>query len=126
MALFAIAMIAIIPTLMQAGRNMLFAQEAYASHLQAQRTMLVVRDALEDGHNPELMATLYAAGGFDFSFWIFDGSVRYFHSLEEMETEADVSITGINAIMANHATIIIVVIWGEDEQIAGRAIGMLY
>jgi len=123
MALFAIAMLAIIPTLSQAGRNMLFAQRAYDSHMQAQRTMLVVREALEDGANPGQRALAYADGNFEFSFRIHGQNSMDFHSSTQ---HADINITGINAAMATYATVIVVVVWGEDEQVAGRAVGVLY
>ena len=124
MALFAIALLAIMPTLSQAGHNMAFAQRAYTGHLQAQRMMLVVRDALMDGANPEAEATRYAAGDFEFSVWIFGQNAREFHSTQTADVSA--AIAGKNTTMAGQASTIVAVIWCEDGHMTGRAIGMLY
>ena len=120
MALFAIALLAIIPMLAHAGRNMAYAQESHASHLQAQRLMLVVRDALTNGANPVSRASNYADGDFEFSFWVFGPNAQEFHS------SSDVAAATVTSTMTIQASTVIVVIWGEDGQVAGRAIGMLY
>ena len=124
LALFAVALLAIIPMLSQAGRNMIFAEASYASHLQAQRTMLVVREALADGRNPQAAATGYAAGRFEFSVWIFGQGAQEFHTVNI--PDANAAVTGINATMANQASTIIVVVWSDEGLLAGRAIGVLH
>jgi len=124
LALFAIAMLAIIPTLSQAGRNIVFAEDVYASHLQAQRIMLTVRDALIIGADPEQAVSQHIADGFEFSVWVFGQIAQEFHTLDV--PAADASVVGINMDMANRASTIVVVVWGDDEQVAGRAIGMAY
>jgi len=124
MALFAIAMLAVIPTLSQAGRNLVFAEGAYESHLQAQRMMITVRDALLAGADPEAVATLYAAGSFEFSVWIFGRGEMEFHSINH--PDADVSFTGVNLAMPSQGSTVIAIVWGNEGQLAGRAIGMVY
>lgn len=124
LALLAIVMAAVIPALYRAGRNLVFAEETYAGHLQAQRIMLGVRGALADGTNPEASAARYAAGGLRFSVWIFGQHAQEFHSIAV--PDADAAISGINMTMANYASTIIVVIWSSDGFVAGRAVGMLY
>jgi len=127
MALFAIAMIAIIPTLTQAARNMTFAQEAYAGHLQAQRVMLVVRDALSQNQNPSARAMAYVSDGFEFSFWVHGVGGHEFHSPGAPTGPGAVSqILGLNTTMANHSLVIVTVVWSGDGQLLGRAIGVLY
>ena len=128
MALFSIAMLAILPTLTQAARNIQFAQNAYASHQHAQRIMLVVRDAITDGTNPEINASLYAANNFYFSFWVSGQVSMEFHSNISIFDghNPNAAIMGKNPVMANHASAIIAVVWCEEGHIAGHAIGMLY
>lgn len=128
MALFSIAMLAILPTLSQAGRNMSYARNAYSSHLQAQRIMLLVRDALKDGLNPDAVAVANVPDGYEFSFWVFGSNPREFHtSICPIKSEAAiVEIGGINSTIANQASTIVVVVWGDNQQVAGRAIGILY
>ena len=82
LALFAIVIIAIIPVLTQAGRNMIYAEKAYDAHLQAQRMMLVIRDALMDGQDPEISVVNYTEWDFEFSFWV-DGVGT--HSINQPE-----------------------------------------
>jgi len=124
MALFAIALLAIIPTLSQAGRNMTFAQESYIGHLQAQRVMLVIRDALANDVDPIERAVYNFANDFDFSFWIVGQNPREFHSIDV--PYVDIEISGISTTMASHASIIVAIVWSEDKQVIGRAIGMSY
>jgi len=121
LALFAIAIIAIIPVLTQAGRNMIYAEKAYDAHLQAQRMMLVIRDALIDGKDPEIIVPDYTNWDFEFSFWVNGVGT---HSTPRSGADADA--IGSNTTMVNHATTIIVVAWSEDGYVAGRAISMLY
>ena len=125
MALFAIALLAIIPAMQQAGRNMIYAQEAYASQLQAQGLMLVVRDAIDDGENPRTQALQYAAGSFEFSFWV---NNRWFHSKGNSAID-DPGISAVldsmNATISNQASIIVVVVWDDENQISGRALGVM-
>jgi len=124
LALFAIAMLALLPTLSQAGRNLSLAQDLYTSHLQAQRIMLTVRDALTDGVSPEQRVLGYAAGNFEFSVWISGQGAREFHS--SGAPNAGVSVAGINMVAANHASTIVAVVWNHDGRVAGRAIGMMH
>ncbi|MCL2378779.1 MAG: type II secretion system GspH family protein [Defluviitaleaceae bacterium] len=124
MALFAIAMLAIIPTLSQAGRNISFAMEAYDGHLQAGRVMLTVREALINGTDPEEMAIQHASGRFEFSVWVFGRYAQEFHTIDE--PDATVAVTGTNIAVTNHSSTIVAVVWGDDGQVVGRAIGMLY
>jgi len=126
LALFAIALLAIIPALSQAGRNMMLAEESYMGHLQAQRIMLVVRDSMADGASSSAVratALDYAAGDFEFSLWVFGRGQQHFHTIDE--PDIDVAISGLNPAMTSQASTIIAVVWGENGQIAGRAIGIL-
>jgi len=123
MALFSIAMLAIIPTLSQAGRNLVFAEDAYASHLHAQRLMITIRAELLAGRDPEA-AVVSAADGFEFSVWVMGRGAREFHSIGS--PDADMAFAGISLAAPNQASTVIVVVWGDNGQIAGRAIGMVY
>ena len=123
LALFAIAMLAIIPTLTQAGRNLAFAEEAYNGHLQAQRIMLAARAALMNGTCPEA-AVRYIAAGWEFSVWVEGRNKQDFHSTNN--PGATLSFNSINLAAPDRASTIIAVVWGENGQAAGRAIGMVY
>jgi len=119
--LFAIAIIAIIPLLTHAGRNMAFAHGAYGGHLKAQRMMLVVSDAITNGDDPALAASIYAGGDASYSVWV-NGDV--FSSA--CAPAAAVSLAGSSAIVLDHSVVIIAIVWCEDGQVLGRAIGMVY
>jgi len=122
MALFAVAMLAVIPALSQAARNMFFAQETAAGHHQAQHLMLAIRDAIGDEANLEAHALAIASGDFEYSVWIMGQHHDYFSS--HNAPVANVGITGISHSMSTRTSTIVVIVWGEDEQIIGRAIGM--
>lgn len=122
MALFAIAMLAIIPALTQAARNMRYAQETAEGHMQAHRLMLVIRDAIADDVNLELQAASYVASDFEYSVWIIGEDTSYFSSINAPIT--DVSVTGVLTNLHTHASTIVVIVWGDDDKIIGRAIGM--
>lgn len=122
MAIFAIAMLAVIPVLSQAARNMVFAQETAAGYHDAQRLMLVIRDAINDDINTEALAINYVAGRFEYSVWIKGQNENTFSSSNA--SSADIVVTGINPNISTRISTIIVVVWGDDDIIIGRAIGM--
>ena len=122
LALFAIALTAVFPSLLQAARNMEFAEGYYRSHLLAQGMMLVVRDSLVDG-SPQVAAADFATANEveRYSVWIFGQRAGYFSYGGVLQ--ANVTLTG--GAVAGHSTIV-VVIWSEDGNMAGRAVGVLY
>ncbi|MCL2361934.1 MAG: type II secretion system GspH family protein [Defluviitaleaceae bacterium] len=122
MALFAIAMLAVIPALTQAARNMTYAHETAEGHMQAQRLMHELRDNLDGDITLEARAAVYAASSFEYSVWI--TGQRQVHFSSTNAPSANTNISGINQNMASRASTIVVIVWGEDEQILGRAIGM--
>ena len=123
-ALFSIALLAVIPVMASAARNMIFAQEAYAGHLQAQRLMLAIREnLLTDEPDPEAHATTYADGNFNFSVRIYGRNATIFHSCPEQDATLTIDV---NPIMQTHASTIFVVVWDDDNQILGRAIGTVF
>ena len=121
MALFAIALLAIIPAIQQAGRNMIYAQEAYSSHLQAQGIMLVVRDAISNNQPPMAQAVQYASGRFEFSFW---ANGQWHHSNGDMAVDNPEVNAVMNSSVTSQALIIAAVVWNDDNQIASRAVGV--
>ena len=124
MALFAIAMLAVIPALSQAGRNMVFAEDAYAGHLQAQHIMHIVRDALlNDGASPQAEVAAHVSNDVDYSVWIRGRDEQEFHTIAM--PDADAQIGNINVAMAAQVSVIVVVVWGADGQVMGRAVGMV-
>ena len=123
MALFAIVMLAVIPVLSQAGRNMVFAEDAYTGHFQAQRIMLIVRDALIDGANPQARVE-DSISDVDFSVWVLGRGGQEFHTVDDPGPGA--RIYDMNVAMDNRASVIVVVVWDADGRVSGRALGMIY
>jgi len=121
LALFAIVLAAVLPSLLQARRNMEIASSFYKGNLQAHGLMLTVRDAMAIGNNPQFAASNYAANHsvMLYSVWVFGGNPVHFYS--HGTPEANVTIaTGI----AGDASTIIVAVWNEDGNIIGRAVGV--
>jgi len=121
LALFAIVLAAVLPSLLQARRNMEIASSFYRGNLQAQGMMLAVRDAIAIGNNPQLAASHYA---FDhnvmlYSVWIFGSNPLYFSSNGAPEANADIA-TGI----AGTTSTIVIAVWNEDGNMTGRAVGV--
>ena len=125
-ALFAIALLAVIPVMSNAARNMIYAQEAYAGHLQAQRLMLVIREELlTENPTPQSRAVSYARGEFNFSVRILGRYANAFHSTPPPH-DIEINITGLNPTIRNHASTIVVAVWCDEGQIKGRAVGMIF
>ena len=126
LALFAVVVVAVFPALLQAGRNLAYAQEHYISHLSAQNIMLAVRDALVDGVDPEAVAEEYAAklGVNYFSVWVFGAVNVEIHGQNSHLPGAGVDVLNMPEIMTAHSGLIISVIWNEYGNIAGRAVGV--
>ncbi|MCL2405724.1 MAG: type II secretion system GspH family protein [Defluviitaleaceae bacterium] len=120
LALFAIVVLAVIPTMSQAGRNMTFAVDAYDGHLQAQRIMLAVRDALASGTDPKTRVASITSN-FEYSVWVFGRYAQEFHTIDTPDVSA--AVAGTNIALANST--IITVVWGEDGQVIGHAVGMV-
>ena len=60
LTLFSVLIIVVLPTLLQGGRNMNFAETNYKGHLIAQEIMLITRDTIKDGENIESAITYHA------------------------------------------------------------------
>jgi hypothetical protein len=125
LALFAIVLVAALPTLSHAGRNLAYAQDGHAAHLRAQSVMLLVRDALADGVAPETVIHDYSneRDGFPYTVWINGGAGgdRVFTS--PGAPSAALSMDGI-ALFSNRS-VIYVVVWNEHGHVAGRAMGFV-
>jgi len=125
LSLFAIALAAVFPSLLQVARNMEVAKSYYRAHLSAQGMMLIIRDALADGSNAQVAAADFAAVNDVelYSIWIFGRHSGHFAT--DGASPANVSLTGGVVPAAGHSTIV-VVIWSEAGNMAGRAVGVLY
>jgi len=132
LAVFSIVVMAVLPILGQAGRNLSFARRGYQSHLAAQSMMLAVRDALPDVGAARVVAGQYAArlGVDDYGVWIFHECPLtkdvFFDASENTEPvpPIGVSLDGLAEFsLEGNTTIIVVVIWDNYQNIAGRAIG---
>jgi len=122
LALFTITIVVVLPLLLQAGRNMQVAQNHYHGHLDAQRVMLVVRDALLDGENPQAAANTYAQlrGIEFFSVWITGASELHFVSYGA--PTADIVLSS-SLLPAGRS--IVVAVWCEYGNLIGRSVGVV-
>ena len=132
LALFAIVLAAVLPTLAQAGHNMAYARSSYAAHLQAHNLMLAVRDTLAAlpppqrgcdyevahvaGHAAHGVAAAQGIGGF--SIWLDDALLVAHHA-----PEAAMYVTGFNMLGSRY--LVTVVVWDANHNPAGRAMGVL-
>jgi len=122
LALFAIALVAVLPTLLQAGRNLGYAESYYRVHLTAQELMFAVRDALIDGDDVEHVAFSHAQLR-DISYyrvWL-----RGVSNVEIYSPGAPQAVTDLQNELAGHNTAIIVMVWDNDRNLIGRAFGVV-
>ena len=111
-AIFSIAAMAVFAVLNQSFNNMNIARERHKAHLSAQSIMLIVRD----GVPPDL------SGFNNYTVWLIGDSTTYMTDMDDPGPMPDVNI--INA--AVHGTMIIVIIWDSNGNIAARAKGMAF
>jgi len=120
LALFAIALVAVLPTLLQSGRNLEYAESYYRGHLVAQEIMLTARDALiNDEEHPVFM--LRDVGYYRVWF-------RGQNNAELYSPGAPATIIGLHnelAPLTGHNTTIIVAVWNSEQNLIGRAFGMV-
>ena len=122
LALFTIVIIAVLPTLLQAGRNLEFAENIYIGHLQAQEMMLVVRDAISDNDDIENAISAHAK---ERNIELYNVWIRGVHVYDfgpVVASEIDIRIVPA----FEDKSIIVVAIWNEDGSLTGRAIGTVH
>jgi len=123
LAMFFIMLSAVLPSLLQAGRNMEFAESYYVGHLSAQEIMLVVRDAILDGDDPQSVAVCFAEERniSNYRVWIFGEDEHQFGSANvpaiDVTLESGLVSTGNNSV-------IIVAVWNSIGHLVGRAVGV--
>jgi len=127
-ALFGIVLIAVLPSISQAIRNMAYAQSHYTSHLAAQSIVLAVRETLAVNQDLQTLQTVvenyaYMLGITYYTIQIFcpiSMSTISFYSAGV--PNIDISLAGSVGVI--DMPTIIVVIWNVYGHIAGRAVGM--
>ena len=122
LSLFSIMLVAVLPSLLHAGRNMEFAQTYYQGHLNAQRIMLVARDAVWNGNDPEDVVREYVNDSNIglYSVWIFGEGKTYFSAYGAPSVE----ISFTSELVPAEGYTIIVATWNEYGNMTGRAIGV--
>ena len=111
-AIFSIAVIAVFAVLGQSFNNMTIAKDRHEAHLSAQSIMLIVRDSA----NPDL-------SDFDnYTVWIIGDSIIYITDKDEPGPVPNINIT----TPLVYGTMIIVIVWDENGNIAARAKGMIF
>jgi len=125
LALFAIVLVAVLPTLLQAGRNMGYAESYYHGHLTAQELMLAVRDALIDGDDMEY-AAFDLAQLRDISYYRIWLSGQNNAEIYAPDTpKAVIDLQNELVPLTGHNTVIIVMVWNSDKNLIGRAFGIV-
>jgi prepilin-type N-terminal cleavage/methylation domain-containing protein len=118
LAIFAVALAAVLPVLQQAGHNLAYAQSGYTAHLRAQQIMLATRDALTADETPQ-----FSSYNFPFTVWLTNeagGSILFSTPNAPL---AGVEITGLASL--GNRTVIVVIVWCEDGFMAARAMGII-
>ena len=129
-SLLAILVMAVLPLLVQASRNMALAQNAYSSHLAAQSIMLAVRDTLEntshelDSAQQAAQITAARLGNVSYSVWIIRTVPPQITFATICAPTAYVDIPELSDMLITpNSAAVIVVVWNEYGNPAGRAIG---
>ena len=131
LGLFSILLMAALPLLNQASRNLAFAQDGYKNHLAAQNVMLSLRETLRESqetpHDSALLSTLtesyatqFGAESFSVFLWRNDESIST-HSPHAPEINA--ALHGFTSLCP-YTTVISVLVFNEFGAISGRAIGI--
>ena len=120
LALLAIALVAVLPTLLQGGRNMEYAESHYRGHLIAQEIMLTARDALmNDVNNPTF--TLRDASYYRVWFRGVNNAEIY----SAGAPTATIDVMSELAPLTGYNTTIVVAVWNSERNIIGRAFGVV-
>jgi prepilin-type N-terminal cleavage/methylation domain-containing protein len=133
LALFSILIMAALPLLNQAGRNLAFAQDGYAAHLAAQSLMLAVRDALGENKNAsDITDAQSAAAEYASRLGVESYSVFIFSENSGISFGSDCApaiaaeLTGLSGIaFSQNARAVVTIVWNEAGYVQGRAIGIL-
>jgi type II secretory pathway component PulJ len=133
LGIFALLLMAALPLLNQAGRNLAFAQDGYASHLAAQSLMLSLRESLaksapEGTLNSELVrsvAEAYASqvGAESYSVFIWRTGEPPISAHSPCAPEIYATLHGLYSLCPK-ARVISVLIFNEFGAVAGRAVGV--
>ncbi|MCL2578101.1 MAG: type II secretion system GspH family protein [Defluviitaleaceae bacterium] len=131
LTLFSILLMAALPLLGQAGRNLGFAQSGYEAHLAAQSIVLAVRDALPNAAAAKTAASQDAAriGAENYSVWVFNENPYtaniFFGSPNAPAANANLCEDKLSRFSFSRDTsVIVVVVWDKQMNIAGRAVGV--
>jgi len=124
LALFSILIVAALPTLIQATRNMSVAQAHHQHHLAAQSIMLAVRDSLLDGGNLEHAAQVVAdIHGIEFyTVSIVGENATIFGPYGS--PGANILLTSELTIPLETASFVVVAVWNNEGTPTGRAVGV--
>jgi len=125
LALFAIVLVAVLPTLLQAGRNLEYAKSYYNGRLTAQEILLTVRDAIvnDDDICDAIAAHALLRGVEHYRIWVIGEYEEHFYSIDAPQ----VALTLTNTLIPiqGHNSTIIVAIWNSDNHLTGRAYGVV-
>jgi prepilin-type N-terminal cleavage/methylation domain-containing protein len=118
LTIFSVLLMAALPLINQAGRNLAYAQEGYDAHLAAQSIMMAVR---ADIGNAQAVASNRAAelGAESYSVWIFsEGETISFETA--CAPSVDATLTG--GSFFSESTYMVVAVWDSQKNLAGRAV----
>lgn len=118
LALFAMLLTVTLPAVLQSARNQNLAEERYTHQLAAQAVMLAVRDAAIAGECVRDAAQSIPLYEIWYGVWVFNGSEYIFYYPQAPHTS--ISIT-----TAIPYGIVVVAVFNEYGEMAGRAVGVL-
>jgi prepilin-type N-terminal cleavage/methylation domain-containing protein len=124
LSLFGILIMAALPLLNQAGRNLAFAEDGYEAFLGAQGIKLAVRDTGLLSPADAALAASDAAARFGigtYRVWIFSENADIAEAFGESFGSA--CAPEITAELSGDLSVIVVVVWNEDMFVTGRAVG---
>lgn len=132
-ALFAVLVIAALPLLSQAGRNLGFAMYAHEGHLSAQGIMMSVRDAGATQFYAAAASEAARLGVEHYGVWIFRENVNS-GEIEEIFISSSpphelpqisASVEGWGSlVLSPNTAVIVVAVFDEHGNIIGRAVGV--
>jgi prepilin-type N-terminal cleavage/methylation domain-containing protein len=117
LAVLSILLIPLFPAMTQAGQNAAAARDGYTAHLRAQEIMLIVKDAVSDGEDPQPLVAAYAKNNgelFQYGYWVSQG--LSYRSPGSPPIQVSLQSPG-------DMILVTALVWDNEGRLAGRATG---
>jgi hypothetical protein len=119
MTVFCLLFIPVFPAVSRAAENVVLARSGYTAHLQAQEIMLIVKDAVVSGHDPQPLVIAYA------STWITPMEYGYWLSGGGSFVSAGAPNMTVTLTAPGGSVVVTAVVWDSTGKPVGRAVGMI-